>query len=491
MKMRYLIPAVVALLLSAGCERDRRNDNLYASAVYFVDNMTEGVVATDTMYDVQQSVDYPVYVYCSGYYGGTTTVSMSVDEAALTAYNENKGTQYRLLPADCYEITSSSATIENRKATMGLRFNVGALTALSAESDYSDLEDYVVPLALHSTEEIPVSTRDEYLGYSFVHPTLSQAVLDCSLSGKVVTVSGRSLTMTVSLPFDNEWQAEWNMEVSGGPFDGLAATESTFMGNTLPAAYAFAATTPSVENGEVLGMEPGVNEVSYTISLPEDVEPGIYTVNVRLDGARLNGMDIPIDGGDVDAYIRFEVDASYTPAVSSTDTSADAQYLGVCPAGWSMTAVPRSQMVFSPESVSGDVGANAIDGNTATKWENRYGSTGYGPTSSLPFLAVADLGAEVEVSAVEVWRRADSYVADLGCFEVYAARTCDYSSPEQIEYEGLTYLGNVDFGDAGNTSRAMFRMVDSATTRYLIFKFTRSNRNDSCISISELGVWHR
>lgn len=488
--MRYLIPAVVALLLSAGCERDRRNDNLYASAVYFVDNMTAGVVATDTMYDVQQSVDYPVYVYCSGYYGGTTTVSMSVDEAALTAYNETKGTQYKLLPADCYEITSSSATIENRKATMGLSFNVEALKAFSAAADYSDLADYVVPLALHSTEEIPVSTRDEYLGYSFVHPTLSQAVLDCSLSGKVVTVSGCSLTVTVSLPFDNEWQAEWNMEVSGGPFDGLAATESTFMGNTLPAAYAFAATSPSVENGEVLGLEPGENEVAYTISLPEDVAPGIYTVNVKLDGARLNGMEIPIDGGDVDAYVRFEVDATYVPAVSSSDTSADAQYLGVCPAGWNMTAVPLSQMVFSPESVSGDVGSKAIDGNTATKWENRYSSAGYGPRT-LPFLAVADLGAEVEVSALEIWRRAGSYVADLGCFEVYAAQTCDYSTPEQIEYTGLTYLGNVDFGDASNTSRAMFRMIDSTTTRYLIFKFTRSNRNDSCISICELGVWHR
>lgn len=481
MKIKHIIFAVLLSTVLFSCGEDHRNDNLYASAVYFVNNATAGVQNTETMYDVQESLDHPVYVYCSGYYGGTTDVSMAVDESFLALYNETNSTELVLLPSDCYELTTTRATIKDRKASLGMRFNVEALKALSNEEDFSDLENYVVPLALSSNGDIPVSEReDNMLGYELVHPVLERASLSFSVT-EDVTVSGLTYTMTLKTLFDNSFNIAWNIEFESASFETLNSTESTSRGNSFAAKYAMKALPlDAITNADVKSLASGENQVEYTITMPEGTPYGKYYLHVKVNGATLEGQSIPIESGDVDADIVFE----YIPTISMGNASSSGTALSS-----SMTLIPQSDMTFKSESYqSANPPANAIDGDTGTMWENRWGSNGVGPYT-IPFVGIVDLGSQQTVNVIEIWRRSGSYVTDLRTFEVYAAETADHSDVENMTYSGLTYLGNVDFGS--DTDRAKLTMLDEATTRYLVLNFTASNRNGSCISISDMCLWHR
>ena len=129
----------------------------------------------------------------------------------------------------------------------------------------------------------------------------------------------------------------------------------------------------------------------------------------------------------------------------------------------------------------------ALDGDTGNFWENRWGSSGYGPYS-LPFNAVLDFGSKQKVNILEPWRRPGDYVTDTKTIEVYAAETVDYSNKESIQYGDLTYLGTCEFGNTSNRNQAQLFALDPAETRYLIMRFVGTNRG-SCASLAEIGAW--
>lgn len=483
--MKSKISALAILLLAVfmtGCEKDRRNDNLYDSAVYFVNNATAGVYSTNTMYDVQESVEVPIYVYLSGFFGGTTTVSMTMDEEFLALYNESHSTELKLLPDDCYRMTRTTATVENRKGRMAIEFDIEALKAFSQADDFSDLEGYVVPLALQATEAIPVSDRDALLGYELVQPVLSQASMSFSIKGNT-TIKGTSFKMTMESLFENSFDIDWNIEFESASIEAANGTPSTARGNSLEAKYARKALPlAAISDSDINSLAPGENSVTYEVTMPEGTPYGVYYLNVKVNKAMLNGAEIPIIGGDVDALIRFEYLPEVQPGSLTTHGSA---YQGV------LNLIPQSSTKFFAESYAGSAPAsNAIDGSLSTIWENRYSSSGAGPTSSIPFVAVFDLGAKQKVNVLEVWRRDHStYVTDLKAFEIYAAETVN-TSTETFGYDGLTYLGTMDFGGTSNKNRAQLELLDEVETQYLVLKFTQSNRT-SCISIAEICAWKR
>jgi hypothetical protein len=479
MKIKYIALLLAGMFLSTSCEKDRRNADLYDSAVYFVNNATAGVCETTDMYDVQSKVEHPVYVYLSGYFGGNTTVSMSLAEDFIATYNESENTNLELLPSNCYEITKSSASTENRKARMYVTFDIDALKALSQEDDFSDLENYVVPLALKPTGDIGLSTKDEFLSYELIHPVLKKASMSFSIS-EDTEVSGLSYTMTMKSLFDNQFDLAWDIEFESDSFEALNSTESTDLGNSLSAKYALKGLPISyIENTDVNTLAAGENSVQYKVVMPEDAPYGNYYFNVKVKNCTLDGQSIPLESGDVNAKVKF----TYFPTV---DTPSDAN-IGLSNY---FNAIPQSSMVFAAETYHDSSLSQAMDGDISTIWENRWNGTGAG-VYTIPFMAVLDMGDEYTISALEIWRRSGSAITDLRMFEVYAAESVEYNfDGNPFTYSGLTYLGKVDFGDKTNTERMKFTALDKYATRYLLFKFCESNRGGTCISIAELGAWY-
>ncbi len=304
---------------------------------------------------------------------------------------------------------------------------------------------------------------------------VKDATIDFGLRSGVTNLSSSNSQFTVSLPFTNtDFNIAWDMEISNA-FDDDA--ESTELGNSLPAKYARKGMPmEAIPAADVKTMDPGTNSVTYEINMPEGTPYGVYWLNVKMSNPTLNEIPIASVAGDVEAIIRYE----YMPDVSVTSL--------LTALNGSATALDRTNWVFSPESVqSSNPPTLALDGDTGNFWENRWGSSGYGPYS-LPFNAVLDFGSKQKVNVLEPWRRPGDYVTDTRTIEVYAAETVDYSNKESIQYGDLTYLGTVEFGNTSNRNQAQLFALDPAETQYLIMRFTGTNRGN-CASLAEIGAW--
>ena len=129
-----------------------------------------------------------------------------------------------------------------------------------------------------------------------------------------------------------------------------------------------------------------------------------------------------------------------------------------------------------------------FDNNTTTHWENRWSSGGWGPTT-VPFNAVIDLGSKQDVTALEYWRRNDSMHSDAKGFELYAAETADYSNTEDIQLDGLTFLGYYETNGQGHGSRVTVSEFPKVNTQYIVIRYTSSNRGNS-VNCCELRLWN-
>ncbi len=332
------------------------------------------------------------------------------------------------------------------------------------------------------TDGITSIDKDAY--YVLRKVTVEDPKIDFGLESGELWRRGDSMNIEVSLPFENkEFTVAWNVEFESDSFLALNQLgESQQMGNSLPAKYhVHPLPLSSIRNAEVKSIAPGSQKAVYTIKLPEDAAYGNYYFKVKLSNPTLNGNPIGSLSGDVDATVRFE----YMPQVNLT--TAPGAYTAL---DGMATVVPPTSMIFVPESSHKNSVPEAIDNNPGSFWENNWGAGGSYGVRTIPFNAAVDLGAPTQVDLLEIWRRSGYYVTDLRRFEVYAAETMDYSNRTSIAYGGLTYLGAVDFGGTSNKNVAQLFAMDSFKTQYLLLRFTGSNRG-ACISIAEMGCWHR
>ncbi|MDO5570226.1 MAG: DUF1735 domain-containing protein [Bacteroidales bacterium] len=481
-KFKNIALFAATLAIMPSCEENHINDNLYEPAVYLVDNMTNGICSTDKIYDIQDQYEYPVYAYCSGFNEGDADVSISANPGILDYYNTTTESQYKLLPDDCYKITTASSKISNRKAKMIVNFDIKKIIVLSNVEDYSDLSEYVLPIALKSDAGTPVSTKDTLLGFTIVSPIIEKASAIISST----SIVDNQFKVTLKLPFENAWKAEYDIDFGSVEMNEAA----TGLGNSLPAFYNLSELPQgtTIENEDVRTMEPGTSEVTYTVTLPTQTTPAVQIYKVVLNNFKLDGVEIPVDGDKIQYFMTSNM--TYSPTVDRENTANDNAYFGKGLsnyAAWkSFTLVDRSKLNFVSESANNPV-SSAFDGQTSTFWDNNWGG-GYGP-STIPFNAVLDLGYVTDVDAIEVWRRPGTYVTDTKAFEVYAADQVD-ANGETIQYGKLSYLGLVDFGNSNNVNRLMYQMINNAKTQYLILRFVQANRTN-CISVAEFNLWHR
>lgn len=334
-------------------------------------------------------------------------------------------------------------------------------------------KEYYVALKLVQDGQTTVNSEKFYILRRVV---VSDPVLSFNVSGDA-TFKGNTMDLTVSVPFENNFDIAWDIEFESASVEAANGTSATAAGSSLEAKLLRKALPlEAITNAEVKTLEPGISSMSYTVNMPEGTPYGTYYFNVKFGNATLNGATIATSSGDVDATIRFDYWPGIDVAATGASATALAQYA---------TVVPQASMVFVPESQeNSDPAANAIDGNVSNKWENHWG-TGYGP-KTIPFNGALDLGSEQTVNMVEIWRRNDGNVKDLASVECYAAESLDYSNKESITYSNLTYLGKLDF--EGTSDRVRVFTVPTVNTRYLLFHFNASGRS-SAISISDMCVW--
>lgn len=422
------------------------------------------------LFDVGFELDTEITVLRSGgdpsLEAATSLVAMTQDE--LSEFNP----EYKLLDPSLYTIASKINFAPNeRYKIVSLAFSSEAIKEMKENCNDGT---YYAALKLQQEGETTVDTDKYYILRRIV---VKDATIDFGLSNGVVNMNPEKSSFTVSLPFNNTaFDIAWDLEVENVFND---TEESTELGNSLAAKYARKGMPLEAFATTDAAMAPGVNSLTYSISMPEGTPYGVYWLKVKLSNPTLNEAPIATTTGeDVEAVIRYE----YMPDVTVS---------GLLTAlNGSATALDRTGWVFQPESVqNSNPPTLALDGDLGNFWENRWGDGGYGPRSSLPFNAVLDMGSKQKINILEPWRRSGGYVTDTKTIEIYAAETVDYSNRESIQYGDLTYIGTVEFGNTSNTRQGQLFALDPVETQYLIMRFTGSNRNGSCISLAEIGAW--
>lgn len=173
-----MVPAVIAVW---SCEPSHINDNIPSPGVCIL----RGGLQEAILFDTQTTRDYQIHTYCSGLSEVDPSVEIMLDNDALEVFNKKNLSNCKVLPVNCYQLDRTTVQMHDRKATFNLTFKVRELIALSQQTDYSDLADYVVPLSLRSLTEGVSDPVSEESGCIFVKPVLSDvifSILSCNSS---------------------------------------------------------------------------------------------------------------------------------------------------------------------------------------------------------------------------------------------------------------------------------------------------------------------
>lgn len=465
------------------CEPRHLEDNLLESTVYF---SRSGLREAD-FYDVEGTFDYAFYAVNAGYFKGGSTITLRVDPDAITSYNQDNSTGLKELPSDCYTLIKQSGTIDAEKDTSGfqIRFDCEKLKTLSKESDYSDLNQYVVPLVLDADGDIKANRT---LNMLLIRPKM-KPISVIAVSAGEVNVDKAALTGTLTFEFPvktsitNSWQTTFHI-VKGD--EAVDLVNKSLLNRGTLSAYSTLKATPAdaytVEFEKTI--QPGTS--LSTIKLHVDatkVPEGCSAIVLWLDGATILGGNVSVEGKQYMIVNLLNVPAINTStAVSPSDVKADANFLGKYLAQYGYTVLPRSGWAFSPDSYHNNSYPNIMDANTGSIWENRYNDAAgsVGPKSTLPFNAIFDLGEIRTFTGIELWRRAHAtYVSDLRALEIYV-------SDDKVNWK---YVTKIDYGTAKD-QRAMYNIVNKVSARYLNLYVTQSNRSNS-VSIAEFYLWDK
>ena len=432
MKMRHILLPLAGALLLAACEKDHRNDNLTDPRVYIVNNG----VQTATFYDVEETLDYNIYAYSSGFFGQMSDVGISLAPELIEEHNLTYGSSYTLLGEEYYQIVKGSGTItpEGRRATMTVRLNCAEIMKLQ------NMRDYVIPFRLTATG----TELNEELGTILVNPLMqvtevlarNAGVQECDLSAE----NADRLEFVAYTEFDNKWDSEIEYE----------------HGDALLAAY-------NAEHGTSYIPLP---ESAYTFT-PADLKAGKTEA--------VSTIDIDKAGLSADRYYTLAVKLKSNSKFMIGERNTVLFHLALLPirdnrSQWKLVLCSSYYTGRGPELM--------IDGDPATRWESRYNNTGQGDINPDEASTVWDMGRSYYWCGVTLVRRGDSYVTDLRAGYI------------ELSDDGQTWTKaqDFDFGDKTNTATTGSYSFEqwTASGRYVRLVANASNRN-KLYSLSEFN----
>lgn len=336
LKTDIIFPILTATAVMSSCvERVHIDDNQYSPSVYLVNN---GLQKTDVFYDVQGSYGQDIRVYCASFNEALPTVSVVIDESVLDEYNETNFTAYKALPRDCYTVDSEPFEVVDRKGSTVISFDCEKLKAFSSKPDYSDLQDYAVPLRLVNHTEGVDGPRYDYLGYELLVPVMSsmQFVFTPPFANQVpkndLPEDGDSyiLTYRLATAIDNRWDfpVDFSFNIPSGDVSFPRIPEG---------AYEIQSSAESFSDG--------ISEIVFTVRIKKDM----------LSGAAYSVAAMALSGADL-----TQTYSSLFDIVGSID------------------AYPQSSLsVYECNSDSGvewESPEMALDGSQTTYWQANWGT---------------------------------------------------------------------------------------------------------------------
>ena len=430
MKLKNILIPFAGVLLLTACEKDHRNDNLTDPRVYIVNNGVQNAI----YYDVEETIDYNIYAYSSGYFGQPSEVKVVPDPDAVEALNAANGSSYTLLGEEYYQIVkdTGSITAEGRRATLTVRLDCKGIMALPY------MNDYVLPLRLTATG----TEVNEKLNTILINPRMQETEVLAENAGVVESdlsaTDANTLELTAYTEFNNKWDSEMEYEHGDAVLAAYNAEHGTQYIPLPESAYTFTGAD----------LKAGSNKAVSTIDIDKSnlTADRYYTLAVRLK----SNSKFKIGEKNTVLY-----HISLLPIYDSRSK-------------WNLVSCSSYQNGGDP--------ARMIDDDLSTRWENRYSSNGVGDQGKLPVNTSWDMGGTYYWCGATIGRRSDKYVTDLkaGYIEL------------SDDGKNWTKAQDFDFGDKTNTSTTGTYAVEQWTVsgRYVRLAVNASNRN-KLYSVSE------
>lgn len=404
MKRIYSLAACSALLFAVACEPSHLEDNLYGPSVYLLD---KGLQKTATFYDVQSSYTAEVNAYCGSYYDKNPKVRLAEDASVLEKYNADNATALQILPSDCWSLETTDLTMKDKKATFKVDFSIDALKKLSTEADYSDLENYAVPLRLKSLTDGVGNPGTDELGSVVIVPDMSVMAFDLEGAGVSETSLDKLDDSDGTLTFEYRVRTcvenNWTNPVK---FSFNVASESASYPLLPEEAY-------SVTSSSEEGFVPGVSEIIYTVRIDKSkATERNYSIVARVESEG----GFVVEGKNESVINLFNRHYYKQSDIKVRDCNSYVPSRG-------------------PELT--------IDGKLNTRWESGYSATDIG-VFKLPYFIEYELATPVRISDFDLYRRQDKYASDLkgGHLEVSADGE-NYTTVCSFDYTGVSAYRNI------------------------------------------------
>lgn len=227
MKKKIILILLLAAFTFAGCE-DNKAEFLdeYSVRTYFRNSGVEPLV----LYKTGEDTQYTAVINKAGsdlQAAASVTVGV-MNEVELSLYNENNGTNFTLLPAQCYQLDTEKilnfASSDTYKH-FGVTLKTNEVEELQSTNPTLS---YVVPLYITSPEKIINPEKDKVMIVpSVVVPSVY--FVNAGLFEKGYSGSGEVITFEcpISLPVKNQWTFDCLVEVDESLMNEYNAANKT------------------------------------------------------------------------------------------------------------------------------------------------------------------------------------------------------------------------------------------------------------------------
>ena len=487
--------AVAVLAMLAACD-----NSMYEYEQLFPDQYKRVLCIKDaqegdlTLYNsLPNNTEFPLTVMRSGGIpeGEASVNIVPMTQEELVEY-ESDGV---LVSSDRYSIPGRLSFESNQRyQNIAAIFTPEQIAALKSDIEAANAEGKDVYMAF-KLEKVGDATIDASKFYILRKLEVKEPEVRINLQD-MEAIWGSTKKFTVDLPFENIFDIAYELKVvavENADADAYMATtyeawNSLGVATDLNTSEVINLTDEAVIGLEVQGMSAGTSSVEYTIQVPAHYANGAYKIGIQFGNATINGGPLVTNKCGAGETWTGLVGFHARPGYDHLDQdNGGVPYVAL--QGQGMTLNPFTYYPESSNPTFEQAQTQLQDGNSGTFWDNNWGA-GWGPTNR-DFIAAVDFGAPKTISAMELWRRAGNFVTDFRTCDVYAASSVNYANFKNgnggISYEGLTYLGTMDFA-AGDKRAAQFMKLKEVTTQYVILNITRSGR-PFCIGIAELGFF--
>jgi len=453
---KYLTCVLLSVILLESCE-DNRTENMANDKIYLINSGLQQA----NIYNFG-TYDYDLSIYKSGYGTDEASLEFITDPSLLKTYNETQGTNYQLLPANCYSVVSNAVNISAKQVSdkYKITFNTTEIQKIQASGN-----QYLLPLRVKALNgiELKDSKADVLLVPNVIEPYVlftNSGLTPSPLSISVNDPDEFEVSTKIQTNYKNNWDLKFTIEV-----DPQALADYSEAQNT---SYAQLPANAFLLHPEAFSLATGESSKAISIRLikknlinAQGVNMfGEYILPLRIKTVSKYGVD-PINGVQL-----FHI--SYLPDLLSRT--------GWEVIGWNSCISEESWYNWlnrTPDKL--------LDGDVSTFWGSKWDAP-----KALPYYFIIDMKTVKKVYRVGFTKPNDEWRGNMkkGYFEI---------SNDQTTWTKLT-----DWELENNDPRTHIFDVAASKGRYLRMVITEAfyyadssvgAASGAQMDMAEINVW--